>query len=645
MESGVVDKPRGIGFFPRLKEKGFSVFFLVLLPLQAYAQLRFSIEPANGAVEVDTSTPTLVEIWVRSTASSEQKVKIVDMKWSVDFSVVEITDQNGASITALPQVRDGSSGVKDFVLLNKLDAVNNTFSYSLAFQDSNGNFVTMSTPFLYARFYLLPRISGKVALNFDTSFSGATIVDLSGKSQEATVDFQGSTFYVVPKARMNPLSSVTYSNPFFIFWDAEDSRSQTIASFDVQVSEDGINWTSQWKETADGPSIDHTGLTSKLASFYGQTGKTYQFRVRAVDKYGNMEAFPSSAETQTKIEGFYIQLLPQPDRPECLYVAVRAAESQSATPTATVTQGTTKTSLALVSTAGRTFGANYCLTASSGTAKVCVNGSTSCRSFDVITLDPLRARIWRSQKAQVFFPPQKPKTLALWETESGFGMTATAFEQPVRITLLPGKKHYVAVPKGEKTEPLQKQEGQFLAERGGAFLVLKDSQPPLLTGISASHKQLTLSFREEGSGIQKEDLQVKAAGREVAFELNHESIVVREMELAEPFEVQVKGSDRAGNPFFWKEKIWPDKAKLIEQVVITPNPSSANARLRIKSRQITSVDCAFYTTSGQKIKTAFFVVNRQKEEQVKTALPSGIYFVSCKDENGFRETFKWVVIR
>lgn len=651
---------------------GAGVLLLALLtlgaPLSAQVEFSFSL-PQGTTMLVDSTTPLPVELWVKSTATSEQQVRILDAKWSFDFAVGQAVasagevpfkkpncaslrfallpciyfTKSGSDIPFYP-IRDGSTGTKDIVVFDDLDPSAKTMAYSASFQDSSGNFVTLTTPFLLTKFYVLPQSSGAISLAYDAASSGATILS-GGVSQNAASTFKSATLFVVPKAKMQSLPAETFNTSFFVSWGPEDSRSGNISCFDAQVSEDGSTWTSLWAEVQGGAPIDHTCTTTQLVAFAGQVGKTYFFRVRAEDPFGNVEPFPTTAETQTTVVPFYIDLIPQPDRPECLTVAVRATVAQTKTPAASVVQGSTTTPVTLFNTANRTYGGNYCLQATSGTAQVCVE-TTTCKSFDVLTLNPLKGMLFKGKNLSILFPPD-PGVVGVWEDGRQFGMTLLQSKKSARIELAREfqKGYFVASDDPGTETPLEKARGYFLASSGRQYAILPDSTAPALVRASATEKSIVLDYAESESGLQATSISATVNGSEVSFSLTAQSILLQG-NFSNRSLVEVTGSDRAGNSFHFKTEVQAVRGKLLEQILVYPNPSSpSGGRLRIRVKQKGFVQCGLYNSGGFRFMKSSIFVEKVKEKAMALSLPSGVYFVVCRDENGFQEVFKWVILR
>ncbi|MEZ4675311.1 MAG: fibronectin type III domain-containing protein [Caldilineaceae bacterium] len=105
------------------------------------------------------------------------------------------------------------------------------------------------------------------------------------------VDYSVSIDTIPPYASVDPLSPYVDSN-FNVTWSGQDeSGGSGIAYYDVQYLVPGEDWQN-W--------LMHTTATS--GTYYGgQNGVTYQFRTRAVDNAGNVQAF-GGAQSQTIVD-------------------------------------------------------------------------------------------------------------------------------------------------------------------------------------------------------------------------------------------------------------------------------------------------------------------------------------------------------
>lgn len=99
-----------------------------------------------------------------------------------------------------------------------------------------------------------------------------------------------------PNAIVNPLPQFTFSDTFNVSWMGTDTGSgpnggSGIAHFDVEYQLDGGPWL---------PFASVTTTTSGTV-LNALPGQTYGFRARAVDRVGNVQPFPSGAQTETTI--------------------------------------------------------------------------------------------------------------------------------------------------------------------------------------------------------------------------------------------------------------------------------------------------------------------------------------------------------
>lgn len=95
---------------------------------------------------------------------------------------------------------------------------------------------------------------------------------------------------VLPTSGMNPLPQFTFANDFTVSWTGSDALSG-IRHFDVDFQKDDGPWQ---------PLVAAT--TQTTAQFLGaQAGARYSFRVRAVDRAGNIQPFTSGAQASTTI--------------------------------------------------------------------------------------------------------------------------------------------------------------------------------------------------------------------------------------------------------------------------------------------------------------------------------------------------------
>lgn len=101
------------------------------------------------------------------------------------------------------------------------------------------------------------------------------------------VDFSADT--LPPIVTVNPLPAFSPAT-FTVSWSGSDQGPAGIAYYDVQYRVDGGSWVS-W--------LNQVTFTS--VQFTGQNDRLYQFRVRGVDKAGNVEQF-GDPEAQTRVD-------------------------------------------------------------------------------------------------------------------------------------------------------------------------------------------------------------------------------------------------------------------------------------------------------------------------------------------------------
>jgi hypothetical protein len=94
-----------------------------------------------------------------------------------------------------------------------------------------------------------------------------------------------------PTTAIRPLVATQDSTAFIAWWEGSDNVSG-VDHYDLQKRQDGGAWE-DW----------HQGVGSQYvgAWFIGEMGHRYDFRMRGVDRAGNVEAYPGSAEAETYI--------------------------------------------------------------------------------------------------------------------------------------------------------------------------------------------------------------------------------------------------------------------------------------------------------------------------------------------------------
>lgn len=95
-----------------------------------------------------------------------------------------------------------------------------------------------------------------------------------------------------PTATIAPLPLFQVSTVFTLTWSGTDDKDGSgIANYDLQYKALGDPAWTDWLQ----------GTTQTSASFSGDNGKVYLFRVRATDKAGNTGSYPDNAQTSTRI--------------------------------------------------------------------------------------------------------------------------------------------------------------------------------------------------------------------------------------------------------------------------------------------------------------------------------------------------------
>ncbi len=95
---------------------------------------------------------------------------------------------------------------------------------------------------------------------------------------------------IKPASQLNTLPSTTASTAVHLTWSASDAQSG-LDHIDIQYQLDNGSWQT-WSSQSGG---------ANGAWFLGQAGHKYGFRIRAVDKAGNAEDYPASAEASTTL--------------------------------------------------------------------------------------------------------------------------------------------------------------------------------------------------------------------------------------------------------------------------------------------------------------------------------------------------------
>ena len=109
-----------------------------------------------------------------------------------------------------------------------------------------------------------------------------------------TIRFNVNEADLPPETEMLPNYEMLYTTMIPLQWQVLDN-SDDIQLFQIQVRESGSEWQ-DFNNAIDGK--------LRQINFYGEFGKTYEFRLRAVDMAGNVESYPSEPETTYTIEPY-----------------------------------------------------------------------------------------------------------------------------------------------------------------------------------------------------------------------------------------------------------------------------------------------------------------------------------------------------
>ena len=102
--------------------------------------------------------------------------------------------------------------------------------------------------------------------------------------------------FSMPTSQMNPLPATANSTVVGLSWSASDPVND-IAYFEIQYQESAAGGAySSWKTWSTRPAGDR-----RIAWFTGTPGRSYRFRMRAVDRASNVEPFPDNAEATIRL--------------------------------------------------------------------------------------------------------------------------------------------------------------------------------------------------------------------------------------------------------------------------------------------------------------------------------------------------------
>ena len=107
----------------------------------------------------------------------------------------------------------------------------------------------------------------------------------------------------IPTASVDALVPSQSSTQFTVSWAGNDSGTG-VARFDVDSKQTGPDWV-RWR--SDSPTSVQGSNASGSASFYGLAGASYQFRVRAVDRAGNVGAWSATLSTTVAANAVQVQ--------------------------------------------------------------------------------------------------------------------------------------------------------------------------------------------------------------------------------------------------------------------------------------------------------------------------------------------------
>ncbi len=115
--------------------------------------------------------------------------------------------------------------------------------------------------------------------------------NISGESK-ASLEFSVKAFDFPPESHMEPLPESLKTSAILLQW-ALDDGGQDINNFQVQYRKDGGKWQA-WETAAPG--------SQRQAWFIVDASGLYEFRLRGVDRGGNVEAYPKEAEAKVQVD-------------------------------------------------------------------------------------------------------------------------------------------------------------------------------------------------------------------------------------------------------------------------------------------------------------------------------------------------------
>jgi RHS repeat-associated protein len=165
------------------------------------------------------------------------------------------------------------------------------------------------------------------------------------------------------------LPSTESSTAFTVSWSGTDPGGSGIAGYSVYVSENGGAFT---------PFLQNT--TETTATFFGQSGNTYDFYSVATDNVGNIQPTPTAAQASTTVTGTQI-LAPTVSAPQTASVAengsitftdISVGDVAAGTPADQLTLSVNDGMLTLESTSGLSI-----VTGTNGSASFTVSGTSA----------------------------------------------------------------------------------------------------------------------------------------------------------------------------------------------------------------------------------------------------------------------------
>lgn len=142
----------------------------------------------------------------------------------------------------------------------------------------------------------VPNLTGRYVLMWDMYQDGTGWFSEQGSSQKLRVDVVLGTSQgdkLPPTSAVLPLPIYSNNPEITVRWAGEDEpKGSGIASYDIQSRiAPGGQWTN-WQ----------SATSQTQATFQGQDGYTYEFRSRARDAAGNVEAWPDQADAYTTVD-------------------------------------------------------------------------------------------------------------------------------------------------------------------------------------------------------------------------------------------------------------------------------------------------------------------------------------------------------